>query len=73
MTQPPDRAEIADNLRRTYDNSAGQRDSAKIEPWKAVERDFFLSMLQQEGAKTLLEIGAGPGHTGRYLLRQNRR
>jgi len=67
MTKSPDDMEITKILRLAYDNSAGRRDSAKIEIWKAAERDYFLSMLQQEGAKTLLEIGAGPGHTGRYF------
>ena len=67
MTKSPNHAEITDSLRQAYDNSAAQRDSAEIEAWKIAERDHFLSQLQQEAKKTLLEIGAGPGHDSRYF------
>ncbi len=67
MTKSPDDVEITANLRQTYDNSATHRDNAEIEPWKRAERDHYLSLCQQRGAKTLLEIGAGPGHTSRYF------
>jgi SAM-dependent methyltransferase len=67
MIKSPSYAEITESLRQTYAATATHRDSAAIEPWKRVERESFLSLLQQEGKKTLLEIGPGPGHTSRYF------
>ncbi|HEY51925.1 MAG TPA: class I SAM-dependent methyltransferase [Caldilineae bacterium] len=67
MTKPPDHAEIADSLRRAYDSSAAQRDSAELEPWKRAEQAHFLDLCRREGKKRLLEIGAGPGHASRYF------
>ena len=66
-TTSPNHTEIIDSLRLAYDNSAMQRDSAEVEPWKIAERDHFLNFCLREGKKTLLEIGAGPGHTSRYF------
>ena len=67
VTKPLNQPELAASLRRTYDNSAKDRDSSGVEPWKAAERDYFLRLLQQDGKLTLLEIGAGPGHYSRYF------
>ena len=60
---------IAD-LRQAYDNHAGERDAAGLAEWKIAEREEFVSLLRAEGKKTLLEIGAGPGHFGAYFRDQ---
>lgn len=53
---------VIDTLRSAYSReSAGQRENAEKEDWKLVERQQFLTRLQQEGKTTLLEIGAGTG------------
>ncbi len=54
-------------LRQAYDNHAGQRDAAGLTDWKIIERDRFLTLLQSEGKRSLLEIGAGPGHFSAYF------
>lgn len=59
--------EIVDGLRRAYDRNARERESYDISAWKITERDRFLAMLQREGKRSLLEIGAGPGHYGRFF------
>jgi SAM-dependent methyltransferase len=49
-------------LRISYNGErAAQRDQTEKEAWKISERQQFLSLLQQEGKTTLLEIGAGTG------------
>ncbi|HVB73134.1 MAG TPA: class I SAM-dependent methyltransferase [Ktedonobacteraceae bacterium] len=54
--------QVINTLRTAYSReSAEQRDKAEKEDWKVVERQQFVALLQQEGKKTLLEIGAGTG------------
>lgn len=55
------------NLRNAYDRQAAERDATDIFDWKIKERADFLSMLQKEEKKTLLEIGSGPGRDGLYF------
>lgn len=54
--------EIIPVLRRAYDQSAARRDTESIAPWKEAERAAFGRLLQREGRRRLLEIGAGPGN-----------
>ena len=44
-----------------------ERDSRVISDWKVEERGRFLSLLQAEGKRRLLEIGAGAGHHARFF------
>ncbi len=55
------------DLREAYDRQASQRDASGISGWKSKERDDFLSLLKQEGKRTLLEIGSGPGRDGLFF------
>lgn len=63
-------AQVIDELRRAYDGSAGEREAGQIAPWKASEREAFLARLRAEGARRLLEIGAGPGHSAVWFRDQ---
>jgi SAM-dependent methyltransferase len=57
-----DYQQVISMLRSAYSReSAEQRDNTEKEEWKVGERQQFLSLLQQEGKTTLLEIGAGTG------------
>ncbi len=57
-----DYQQVIANLRIAYSSErARTRDQAEKESWKVTERQQFLALLQQEGKKTLLEIGAGTG------------
>jgi len=58
---------ILNDLRQAYDCKAEERDGREIASWKVEERQLFLSLLQEEGKKNLLEIGAGPGIHGRFF------
>ena len=54
--------QVITTLRISYNKErAAQRDQTEKESWKTTERQQFLSLLQQEGKTTLLEIGAGTG------------
>jgi SAM-dependent methyltransferase len=55
------------DLRKAYDRQAGKRDASGIYDWKIKERADFLSMLQNEGKSTLLDIGSGPGRDGLFF------
>ncbi|RIK20377.1 MAG: class I SAM-dependent methyltransferase [Anaerolineae bacterium] len=61
---------MLDSLRQAYDNHARERDAAGLEGWKIAERQEFMNLLRAEGKRTLLEIGAGPGHFGAYFRDQ---
>ena len=58
------------DLVTVYDQHAEERNNGEIDDWKAVERAHFLSILQKEDVKTLLEIGAGPGRDSSFFRRQ---
>lgn len=59
--------DILPTLREAYDKYAAERDTYEVADWKAVERANFLSMLQAEGKRRLLEIGAGPGKDSQFF------
>lgn len=59
--------QVTQTLRDAYDQKVNERDSKEIAPWKAKECEHFLTMLQAEEKKTLLEIGAGTGKFGRFF------
>ena len=62
--------ELRDNLRKTYDKYAQERESYAISDSKIELRSNFLSLLQKENKKTLLEIGAGPGRDSKFFQDQ---
>ncbi len=53
--------DVTASLRSAYDRHADEREQNDPEPWKQAERQEFLSLLQSEQKRTLLEVGAGPG------------
>jgi cyclopropane fatty-acyl-phospholipid synthase-like methyltransferase len=55
------------NLREAYDKRAVWRDERPYPDWKKRERAKFLSYLQLEMKRTLLEIGAGPGRDSHFF------
>jgi SAM-dependent methyltransferase len=52
---------IVDGLIAFYDRDVERRDEAEYPEWKRLERQRFLGMLRREGARRLLEVGAGTG------------
>ena len=58
------------NLIKAYDQQAEQRNKSEIQEWKVVERAHFLSLLQDEGKQTLLEIGTGHGRDSLFFQEQ---
>jgi len=59
--------QVIQDLRQAYDRKAEERDHKELSPSKLRERDQFLSLLQQEGKQTLLEIGAGTGQFSKFF------
>lgn len=50
-----------------YNQTAAARGEQGIADWKATERGRFLALLQAEGKRQLLEIGAGPGRDSLFF------
>jgi len=63
----PQYSQVIVDLRESYDRNAQERDQREISGWKLEERTRFLSMLQKEGARNLLELGAGTGWNGKFF------
>ena len=59
--------EIITNLRESYNRNAPERKNYPMVGWKVEERAHFLALLQQEGKRKLLEIGAGPGRDSLFF------
>lgn len=59
--------DVMTGLRDAYNHSAAEREKADIAPWKQEERRHFLSLLQAEDKRTLLEVGAGTGKDSLYF------
>lgn len=60
-------SDVKRNLLVYYDQTAVVRDERGIADWKAAERGHFLALLQAEGKRRLLEIGAGPGQDSLFF------
>ncbi len=58
---------IKANIIDAYENSIQRRIKAKKQQWKIRERKIFLSYLQNEKKRNLLEIGAGVGQDSLYF------
>jgi hypothetical protein len=63
----PRYGQVIDGLRQAYDHNAEERDRREISNWKIEERAYFLSLLQKEGVRNLLELGAGTGWNGKFF------
>ncbi len=60
-------ARLRENLRKTYNKYAQERETNRMQGWKMEERSKFLSLLQKERKQALLEIGAGTGHDSKFF------
>ena len=63
MTSNP----FKNNLIESYNKYAQERDTYKKEAWKIEERANFLALLQSKDKRSLLEMGAGPGHDSKFF------
>jgi SAM-dependent methyltransferase len=59
--------QVIASLREAYDRQAEERDKRETSSWKLEERQRFLTLLQQEGKQSLLEIGAGTGACSKFF------
>jgi SAM-dependent methyltransferase len=64
------KTKLRDNLRETYNKYAQERETLAMHDWKIDLRSNFLSLLQKEQKKTLLEIGAGTGRDSKFFQDQ---
>jgi len=55
------------NIIESYNKYATHRDKKEIDPWKMMEVNKFEKVLEDEGLRTLLDLGAGPGLYGSYF------
>jgi len=58
---------IKQQLLESYNKNAKLRDRTEIERWKIDEMLLFHSVLPQTGTVRLLDLGAGPGHQGKFF------
>lgn len=56
-----------EDLIRAYEARSADRDARQPSGFKAVERDLFADALIEVGAKSVIEIGCGPGHDAKYF------
>ena len=63
MTSNP----FKNDLIESYNKYAHERDTYKKEAWKVEERANFLALLQSKDKRSLLEMGAGPGHDSKFF------
>ncbi len=60
--------QVIASLQQSYNaTKAIERDKSEKTAWKVAERQHFLTLLQQEGKTTLLEVGAGTGTDSKFL------
>ena len=59
--------ELRNILREAYNKYAQERETYAMPEWKIELRSKFLSLLQKEQKKTLLEIGAGTGRDSKFF------
>jgi SAM-dependent methyltransferase len=59
--------QVITNLLEFYNSDVERRDNREYPAWKREERQHFLSLLQQEGKTSLLEIGAGTGRDSQFF------
>ncbi len=66
----PGSGDIKRALRATYDTYSAERDKAGEPDWRLPIRRQFLDEIQARNLRSLLEIGAGPGHTAKWFADQ---
>lgn len=59
---------LKESLKASYNEQAHTRDKADIDEWKIVELKSYIDALSNEGLSAVLDIGAGSGQHGKYLL-----
>jgi len=62
--------QFTDGLVQTYEKYAHERAVHSPDEFKVQERSEFLKFLKDEGRKTLLEIGCGPGQDAQFFQDQ---
>jgi cyclopropane fatty-acyl-phospholipid synthase-like methyltransferase len=63
--------DIKQNLIKSYNNHAGERDKNKQQEWKIETRNLFFEKLKKENKETLLDIGAGTGVDSKFFMENN--
>ncbi|MCL2356842.1 MAG: class I SAM-dependent methyltransferase [Defluviitaleaceae bacterium] len=58
---------IKSNLRKFYNADAAGRNDREQDDFKIAHREAFCNLISGEGKKTLLELGAGPGHDSKFF------
>ncbi|WP_409343274.1 class I SAM-dependent methyltransferase [Paenibacillus sp. MBLB4367] len=58
---------IKRDLLESYDRNASLRDRSVLEKWKIDEMNMFLSYVGEEKRPSLLDFGAGAGHSGKFF------
>lgn len=53
--------DVTQSLRDAYDRRVDERDARPTPDWEAAERDSFVSLLQEEGKRAVVEFGAATG------------
>ena len=54
-------------LKQYYEKTASERDAFAISDWKQAQRRNFLTHLQTSNARTLVELGSGPGQDALFF------
>ena len=62
--------QFTDTLIESYEKHAYRRESSTTDEFKKRERSEFLKLLKEEGRKTILEIGCGPGRDAQFFQSQ---
>lgn len=59
--------QVITDLRECYNQMAEERSQKRVAVWKEEERAHFLSLLEREGKRRLLEVGAGHGRDSKFF------
>ena len=59
---------IKQNLRSFYNQEAEQRNAGERHYWKHEARNIFRDLCLANNKRTLLELGAGPGHDSAFFM-----
>jgi SAM-dependent methyltransferase len=59
---------LKESLKASYNEQADSRDKVDIEDWKIIELKSYIKALNNEGSSSVLDIGAGSGQHGEFLL-----
>jgi SAM-dependent methyltransferase len=59
---------LKESLKASYNEKADLRDKSDIEEWKIAELSSFINALNNDGLRSVLDIGAGSRQQAKYLL-----